>query len=177
MSTAKKQLGDRVLITAGHCRDKIGKLVSKERRGWIVELDDGEKVSVSFPMIAVVRSVSEQESESTDEQSFENTPVEESNVETSVETLESNSDRETETSEQDIAKMTVKELQNLAKQRGIGIARTKSDFLRIIKEKNPDEDLDQLVGKTLFNRVSELHVSRLRTKQDLIRLLTADESR
>jgi len=71
----------------------------------------------------------------------------------------------------DISKMTVKQLQTLAKQRGIGIARTKSDFLRIIKEKNPDEDLDQLVGKTLFNRVSNLHISRLRTKEDLVSLL------
>jgi len=65
----------------------------------------------------------------------------------------------------------VKQLQVLAKQRGIGIARTKSDFLRIIKEKNPDEDLDQLTGKTLFNRVRELHISRLRTKADLVRML------
>ena len=81
-------------------------------------------------------------------------------------------DPNTEAGEQDITKMTVKQLQTLAKQRGIGIARTKSDFLRIIKEKNPGEDLDQLTGKTLFNRVSELHVSRLRTKEDLVRMLS-----
>ena len=80
---------------------------------------------------------------------------------------------ETPEGEQDITKMTVKQLQALAKQRSIGIARTKSDFLRIIKEKNPDEDLDQLTGKTLFNRVSELHVSRLRTKEDLVRMLSS----
>jgi len=61
----------------------------------------------------------------------------------------------------------------LAKLHGIGITRTKPDFLRIIKEKNPDEDLDQLKGKTLFHRVSELHISRLRTKEDLVRLLQA----
>ena len=70
-------------------------------------------------------------------------------------------------------KMTVKQLQALAKQRGIGIARTKPDFLRIIKEKNSDEDLDQIVEKTLFDRVSELHISRLRTKDDLVRMLSA----
>jgi len=80
-------------------------------------------------------------------------------------------DPKAEAGAQDITKMTVKQLQALAKQRGIGIARTKSDFLRIIKEKNPDEDLDQLTGKTLFNRVGELHISRLRTKEDLVRLL------
>jgi len=71
----------------------------------------------------------------------------------------------------DIAKMTVKQLQALVKQRGIGIARTKDDFIRIIKEKNPDEDLESLKGKVLFNRISELHISRLRTKEDLVRLL------
>ena len=44
-------------------------------------------------------------------------------------------------------KMTVKQLQAMAKQNGIGIAKTKPDFLRIIKKKN-HEDLDQLLGKT-----------------------------
>ena len=176
MSTTKKQLGDRVLITAGSCKDKIGKLVSKERRGWIVELDDGEKVSVAYPMIAIVRSVNEQESEATEAQSTEVTPAEESNIETPPEAPDSHSVSESETPEQDITKMTVKELQTLAKQRGISIARTKPDFLRIIQEMNPDEDLDHLVGKVLFNRVSDLHISRLHTKQDLIRLLTAEAS-
>ena len=69
--------------------------------------------------------------------------------------------------------LTVKQLQALVKQRGIGIARTKSDFLRIIKEKNPEEDLEPLKGKVLFDRVSELHISRLRTKEDLVRMLSA----
>jgi len=68
--------------------------------------------------------------------------------------------------------MTVKQLQALAKQRGIGIARTKDDFLRIIKEKNPEEDLERLKGKVLFDRVSELHISRFRTKDDLVRMLS-----
>ena len=80
---------------------------------------------------------------------------------------------ETPEGEQNITKMTVKQLQVLAKQRDIGIARTKDDFLRIIKEKNPSEDLALLKGKVLFDRVGELHVSRLRTKGDLVRLLQA----
>lgn len=71
----------------------------------------------------------------------------------------------------DLLKMTVKQLQELAKSRGIGIARTKEDFLRIIEEKHPDEDLERLKGKVLFDRVSELHISRLRSKQDFLRLL------
>lgn len=67
--------------------------------------------------------------------------------------------------------MTVKQLQALAKQSGISIARTKADFLRIIQAKHPGEDLQRLKGKTLFDRVSELHISRLRSKEDLLRLL------
>ncbi len=80
-------------------------------------------------------------------------------------------DQPSENNDQNIAKMTVKQLQALAKQRGIGIARTKDDFLRIIREKQPYEDLECLKGKVLFDRISELHISRLRTKEDLIRLL------
>ena len=71
----------------------------------------------------------------------------------------------------DIKKMTVAQLRNLAKEKGVSIARTKDDFLRIIKSMNPEEDLERLKGKVLFDRVSELHISRLRSKEDLQRLL------
>jgi len=39
----------------------------------------------------------------------------------------------------------------------VSVARTKTDFCRIIKEKHPDEDLTTLKGKALFDRVKELH--------------------
>ena len=68
--------------------------------------------------------------------------------------------------------MTTLQLRELAKQKGIAIARTKSDFLRIIKKKNLSEDLERLKGEVLFNRVSELHISRLRSKEDLQKLLS-----
>ena len=42
----------------------------------------------------------------------------------------------------DLSELTVKQLQVLAKSRGIGIARTKADFIRIITEKNPEVDPD-----------------------------------
>ena len=73
---------------------------------------------------------------------------------------------------ENIAKMTMLQLRELAKQKGVAIARTKADFLRIIKEKNPGEDPKQLKGKVLFDRVSELHISRLRSKEDLQTLLS-----
>ena len=73
---------------------------------------------------------------------------------------------------ENIAKMTTVQLRDLAKQKGVSVARTKADFLRIIKEKRPDEDLERLKGKVLFDRISELHISRLRSKEDLQKLLS-----
>ena len=172
MSTPKKKIGDRVVITAGQHRDKVGTIVDKERRGWMIELEDGSRVNASFPMVALVEA-SAQTEQAGSEQAQET--VETETPTTEVEPTSQATETATATASeggQDIAKMTVKQLQALAKQRGIGIARTKDDFLRIIKEKNPEEDLDQLTGKTLFNRVSELHISRLRTKEDLVRMLT-----
>ena len=199
MSTVKKQVGDKVMITAGQFKNQTGKLTVKNRGGWTVELDDGQQVSASFAMVALIPESQQQieqvaeETQSAQEENLagsnESDPAEgtashsESELpveETTTSELESGADLTAEPSEQnstqqtgdqDITKMTVKQLQALAKQRGIGIARTKPDFLRIIKEKNPDENLDQLVGKALFDRVSELHVSRLRTKDDLVNML------
>ena len=197
MSKVKKQIGDQVMITAGQYKGQTGKLTAKDRRGWTVELEDGHQVSASFPMVALIES-SEQQTDQETQPSAEESAVESSeSIQTADDPAQADSDTQSEeitapesetntedqddssiqdpTQEadaQDITKMTVKQLQTLAKQRGIGIARTKSDFLRIIKEKNPDEDLDQLTGKTLFNRVSELHISRLRRKEDLVRMLS-----
>ena len=72
---------------------------------------------------------------------------------------------------ENIKKMTTVQLRDLAKEKGVSVARTKADFLKIIKEKNPDENLERLKGKVLFDRVSELHISRLRSKEDLQRFL------
>ena len=200
MSTVKKQIGDQVMITAGQFKNQTAKLTVKNRGGWTVELEDGQQVAVSFPMVALVPEAEQQIEQTTEEtqpvqednltSSNESDPVEDTAVqsdselpieETITSELGSGEDLTAERTEQnlnqltgdhDITKMTVKQLQALAKQRGIGIARTKPDFLRIIKEKNPDEDIERLKGKTLFNRVSELHVSRLRTRDDLVRMLT-----
>lgn len=191
MSKVKKQIGDQVMVTAGQHKEQTGKIVDRERHGWIIELEDGQRVSVSFPMVALVQNSEQQADEESQPSEQETTskatnsdqatePVEQTDSESQTEQTEDSEgtsnteeqDPNAEAGEQDITKMTVKQLQALAKQRGIGIARTKSDFLRIIKEKNPDEDLDQLVGKVLFNRVKELHISRLRTKEDLVRMLS-----
>jgi len=177
MSTVKKQIGDSVMITAGQLKNRIGVIVDQERHGWTIELEDGSRVTASFPMVALVEPSTMAEPTDEVEEIRENkSPVDETEASQEVDPAaqsEAESTTDSPDGEQDIAKMTVKHLQALAKQRGIGIARTKVDFLRIIKVKNPEEDLDQLIGKTLFNRVSELHISRLRTKADLVRMLTA----
>ena len=71
----------------------------------------------------------------------------------------------------DLTKLSVIQLKELAQQRGVSVARTKEDFLRIIKEKYPEEDLFLLKGKALADRVRDLHISRLRSKQELIERL------
>ena len=182
MSTPKKKIGDRVMITAGQAKNKVGVIVDKERRGWTIELEDGSRVTASFPMVALVEAAAQAE-QAGREQAQATTEVESTVAEAEtphdadpVAQREAKPTSETAESGQDIAKMNVKQLQALAKQKGISIARTKDDFLRIIKTKHPEEDLDQLTGKTLFNRVGELHISRLRSKQDLVSLITASES-
>ena len=71
----------------------------------------------------------------------------------------------------DLSKLTVVQLQAVAISKGIAIARTKGDFLKIIEEKQPDIDMSSLKGSALFDTVSQLHISRLRSKADLITLL------
>ncbi|NQT34548.1 hypothetical protein HQ587_05115 [bacterium] len=187
MSTRKKQIGDRIRITGGQNKDQVGVIVDKERRGWVIELEDGSRVAASFPMVALVEATA-QAVQADGEQAGVEQAQETAEVESTTAEVESSQEAdpatqsdaeptpETPEGGQDITKMSVKQLQALAKQKSIGIARTKDDFLRIIKEKHPDEDLDQLKGKTLFHRVGELHISRLRSKQDLVNRLTASES-
>ena len=92
-------------------------------------------------------------------------------VQAPTETAETSSIEENTEVPENIAKMNTLQLRELAKRKGVAIARTKADFLRLIKVKSPGEDLERLKGKVLFDRVSELHISRLRSKKDLRILL------
>ena len=179
MSTPKKKVGDRVMITAGQHKDKVGVIVDQERRGWVIELEDGVRVTASFPIVALVEASTEAEQageERAQEATEAESPVAEAEASQEADpTAQGDAEPTPEIpeGEQDIAKMTVKELWALAKQRGVSVARTKDDFLRIIKAKHPEEDLERLKGKVLFDRVGELHISRLRTKEEMARLLSA----
>ena len=147
-TTSQKQAGDLVTITGGASKGHEGILQEKVSNGWNIKLRSGEVVLTSFPFVKLIAKKGE----------FEDNPQEEQ-----PQNSESISD--------DITKLTTLQLRELAKQKGVAIARTKADFLRIIKEKHSDEDLERLKGKVLFDRVSELHISRLRSKEDLQKLL------
>jgi len=71
----------------------------------------------------------------------------------------------------DLTRLSVVQLQALAISKGIGIARTKSNFIEIVMRLEPKTDPDRLKGQFLFDTVSRLHISRLRNKSDFINLL------
>ena len=143
-AASQKQAGDLVTITAGVNKGQEGVLQEKVSKGWHIKLQSGEVVLASFPFIKLIAKKGEFDEKRQTDQSQESGPAPE-----------------------DITKMTMLQLRDLAKQKGVSVARTKADFLLIIKGKNPDEDLERLKGKVLFDRVSELHISRLRSKDDL----------
>ena len=164
-TTSPKQVGDLVKISGGRHNGEEGILHEKTSKGWNVKLKNGEVVLTSFPFVVALAKKGEFEETQQTEQSpdSETIPETESEIEVEAEIAQH--------TPENIAKMTNLQLRDLAKQRGVSVARTKVDFLRIIKEKHPDEDLERLKGKVLFDRVSELRISRLRSKQELQKLL------
>ena len=164
-TTSQKQPGDLVKITGGHCKGEEGILNEKISKGWNVKLKNGEIVLTSFPFVVVLAKKGEFEENPQTEQPQDSEPIPEAESEIEVEA------EIAQHTPENIAKITTLQLRDLAKQRGVSVARTKSDFLKIIKEKNLGEDLERLKGKILFDRVSELHISRLRSKEDLQKLL------
>ena len=148
MSASQKQAGDLVQITGGANKEQEGVLQEKVSNGWNIKLRSGEVVLTSFPFIKLIAKQGEFEENPQTDQPQNSEPIPE-----------------------DITKLNTLQLRELAKRKGVSIARTKEDFLRIIKEKKPSEDLERLKGKVLFDRVSELRISRLRSKEDLQKLL------
>ena len=192
MSTkTDKQIGDLVHIGQGQYQNESGILRDKTQRCWVIELAAGEKINVMFPFVRLQARKGTFEDiepwknilagEVAEDKDAPNSP--ESPCTASRETGDEIVDPGEITAqaptgaaenggvEDSIANMTILQLRDLAKRKGVAIARTKADFLRLIKEKNPDEDLERLKGKILFNRISELRISRLRSKEDLQKLL------
>ena len=164
---ADKQIGDLISVTRGIHRGKNGILLDRSSRGWLVKLETGEEADLMFSFLKLKAKKGTFENEEPWRSILDNDV---SDSELTVETESSQDNVQAGTKSKD--KMTTLQLRELAKQKGISVARTKADFLRIIKEMNPDEDMKLLKGKVLFVRVSELHISRLRSRRDLQDLLT-----
>jgi hypothetical protein len=71
----------------------------------------------------------------------------------------------------DLNTLTVKQLQTLAKQNGVSIARTKSDFIKLLDQVEPGIDHSDLTGAALKAKLKDHKIGLLRTKEDLIGLL------
>ncbi|HOY64455.1 MAG TPA: minor capsid protein, partial [bacterium] len=72
----------------------------------------------------------------------------------------------------DWEKLTIKQLQDQAKANGISIARTKADFLKLLKDKT-GADFSHLGGTELKALIKEYKIAALRSKDELIDLLKA----
>ncbi len=194
-TTSQKQTGDLVTITAGINAGQAGILQEKVSKGWNIKLRNGEVVLTSFPFVKLIAKKGEFEDsepwkcilagEVAEDQDASNPPKSpataseetgdrEELVESAVDAAQVPAGTTGNGGIEDsIANMTILQLRDLAKRKGVSVARTKADFLRLIKKKNPDEDLERLKGKALFDKVSELHISRIRSKEDLRKLLSS----
>lgn len=64
----------------------------------------------------------------------------------------------------------MKQLQILAKQNGVSIARTKSDFIKTLDQVEPAIDHSDLTGAALKAKLKEHKIGLLRTKEELVEL-------
>jgi SPP1 gp7 family putative phage head morphogenesis protein len=71
----------------------------------------------------------------------------------------------------DLGSLTVKQLQTLAKQNGVAIARTKADFIKLLDLAEPGIDHGDLAGAALSAKLKEHKIGLLRTKEELVELL------
>ena len=77
----------------------------------------------------------------------------------------------TAVSQGDFNKLTIKQLQKIAQNNGIAIARTKKNFIKLLKPLEPDMDLDSLKGLELKSIIKKHKIGALRSKDELIALL------
>lgn len=71
----------------------------------------------------------------------------------------------------DLSGLTVKQLQTLAKGNGIGVARTKADFIKLLDAAEPGIGHADLSGAALTAKVKQYNIAALRSKDDLAKLL------
>ena len=76
----------------------------------------------------------------------------------------------------DLAALTVKQLQDLAKQKGVALARTKSDFLALLQKAEPGVHHGDLAGQALEAKLKQHGIGALRTKDELVALLAEKQA-
>ncbi|NQT35208.1 phage head morphogenesis protein, partial [bacterium] len=77
----------------------------------------------------------------------------------------------TAVSKGEFEKLTMKQLQKLAQANSISVARTKKDFIKLLKPLEPDVDLESLKGTQLKALIKKHKIGALRSKEELIALL------
>ena len=73
-------------------------------------------------------------------------------------------------------KLTTKQLQKLAQNNSISIARTKNDFIKLLKPLEPVVDLDSLKGSQLKSLITKHKIGALRSKEELVKLIKQKQS-
>ena len=76
----------------------------------------------------------------------------------------------------DLNGLTVKQLQTLAKQNGIAIARTKADFIKLLDAAEPGIPHGDLGGEPLKAKLAQYKIGALRSKEDLVALLAQKQA-
>ncbi len=76
----------------------------------------------------------------------------------------------------DLATLTFKQLQTLAKQNSVSVARNLGDFSELLKKAEPDIDLTNLGGKNLAAKLKEHSIGALRNKEELVALLSQKQA-
>ena len=76
----------------------------------------------------------------------------------------------------DLNALTVKQLQALAKQNGIAVARTKSDFMKLLDAAEPGLGHADLSGAALQSKIKQYNIAALRSKDKLATLLAQKQA-
>ena len=71
----------------------------------------------------------------------------------------------------DFGKLTIQQVQKIAQANKIGIARTKSDFIKLLKPHEPFVDFDNIKGAGLKPLLKKYKIGALRSKDELIDLI------
>jgi hypothetical protein len=71
----------------------------------------------------------------------------------------------------DFDKLTIKQLQKLAQNNSISIARTKKDFLKLLNPFEPDLDLESLNSDHLRSLIKNHKITAQHSKDELVKLI------